>query len=145
MNNPITDLIKNKNQTDFATQNGKIAHTKLQNIVIDGDTMVGDAELIGTIQSVPGLSLFFTSIARTEVPVAGFINNTFCSRRIDRMVIDDKTIKILDYKTDTDSSKFKDKYIKQLHEYKDLIQQIYPKHTIELYILWLHDWRLELI
>lgn len=145
MNNPITDLIQNKAQTDFATQNGKIAHARLQNIVIDGDTIVGDPELIDKIQSVPGLCPFFTSTARTEVPVAGLINNTFCSRRIDRMIIDDKTIKILDYKTDTDSNKFKDKYIKQLYEYKNLIQQIYPKHTIELYILWLHDWHLELI
>ena len=76
------------------------------------------------------MTAFFTENAQTEVPVAGIINGYFVSRRIDRLVVDDekKVVRILDYKTDVDKTKYREKYIIQLGEYEKLMHQIYPEY-----------------
>ena len=81
----------------------------------------------------------------TEVPVAGYINGRFVSRRIDRLVINDdkKEVSILDYKTDVDKSTFHDKYVAQIKEYVTLLYGIYPEYKIHAYLLWLNDFSLE--
>ena len=63
------------------------------------------------------------------------------------MVIDDttKTVRVLDYKTDTDTEKFRQKYVAQLKEYIELLKQIYLGYRITGHILWLHNWTLERI
>ena len=85
------------------------------------------------------------SNAKTEVPIAGKLNGVFISRRIDRLVIDNngKTIRFLDYKSDTDKNVLRDKYVRQLKEYAELLRSAYPDYKIAGFILWLHDWQLD--
>lgn len=99
------------------------------------------------IHSVPGLDAFFAAGSRCEVPVAGFINGKFISRRIDRMRVDDaqKSVAVLDYKTDTDKSARHGEYVAQLREYAALLRRIYPGYKISAHILWMHDWCMERI
>ena len=141
----LNDILSAHDRTNFATSRGTQTHARLQNIVIDGANTHGDFELIQQIKSRPELLPFFTLTAGTEVPIAGTINNRFISRRIDRLVIDDtnKTIQILDYKTDTDRTAFHDKYVIQLREYARLLHAIYPDYNITAHILWIHDFSLE--
>jgi len=147
MTNQLHDFISKQESAEFATQNGLAMHAKLQ-FVRMGAVPTGDNELIKKIESCGDkLKSFFGENSRSEVPVAGIINGKFISRRIDRLIVDDinKTVRILDYKTDIDTNKFRDKYITQIHEYAGLLKQIYPEYKISGYILWLHDWTLESI
>lgn len=147
MTNPIIDFVKNADSTKFATFNGRVVHGKLQHVRL-GAVQSGDADLIQQIKKSGGdLESFFGENSRPEVPIAGIVHGQFISRRIDRLVIDDaaKCVRILDYKTDIDNEKFRSKYIAQLHEYAELLTQIYPGYKISCYILWLHNWTLEQI
>lgn len=116
----------------------------MQGIIISDTTPHGDAEIRTKIAQHPELTHFFATNSKPEVPIAGHINGKFISRRIDRLIIDDtnKTIDILDYKTDTNKTAFIDKYTAQINEYATLLRDIYPNYTIRGYILWLHDFEL---
>lgn len=147
MNKNITDFISQYEREQFATTTGRAMHKKLQNISLS-PVQIGDVDLIEKIKNGGELlQSFFMENSMTEVPIAGYINGVFMSRRIDRLVIDNatKNVRVLDYKTDTDTEQFRAKYIAQLHEYMNLMSQIYPDYKISGYILWLHDWRLEKI
>ncbi len=147
MNNKIHNLVSDAESKKYATDAGRIMHAKLQSVRL-GPTPAGDADLIEKIMSAGDeLKSFFGPDSKSEVPIAGFVNGRFISRRIDRLAVDDahKTIRILDYKTDTDAQKFREKYVAQIHEYVALMKQIYPEYNVHGYILWLHNWQLESI
>ncbi len=147
MTNSLHDLINETEHQSHAVDAGRRMHLKLQNIVIDGDKTCGDIELISKIRQCSGLVSFFATFAQTELPIAGYINGKFVSRRIDRILInnDARTIDILDYKTDVSRDVLHEKYIRQLNEYKTLMGRIYPGYKITASILWTHDWELEQI
>ncbi len=147
MQNDIRDILETADKSKSATESGTHMHALLAGVVIDSGNVVGDAILAKRISENPVLANMFSAASMTEVPIAGFIDNRFVSRRIDRMLVDDvrKQIWILDYKTDTDSSLRISEYRRQLHEYAVLVGQIYKNYQIRTCILWTHDWRLEYI
>lgn len=130
-----------------ATTSGSLVHHKLQFVTLDGTNTTGDADLVNQIQQHSELVPYFSPKSRVEVPIAGYINNRFISRRIDRLLIDDttKTISILDYKTDKNRETYRTKYERQIAEYKTLLRALYPDYTIHGYILWTHDFFLDAI
>lgn len=141
MNNiTISDIVSKYQSDRFAVATGRVAHIEMQ-------FAESNPKLMDKIKSFPELIDFFGSNSRAEVPVAAILRGRFVSRRIDRLTIDHKneTIKILDYKTDVNRLDFRDKYVAQLNEYREILSQIYPKYNIKTYILWLHDWQLEQI
>ncbi|MBD5400642.1 hypothetical protein HDR61_02770 [bacterium] len=139
MTNKIAELIQSRRAQRHATDTGTRVHAKLQHATRD--------TIAPYIKNCPRLEKYFIPNARTEVPIAGFIGDKFISRRIDRMIVDNDTKKILilDYKTDINRNTHRPKYICQLREYRKLIQMIYPDFDIETSILWTHDWTLEKI
>lgn len=143
----LNDVLNAYNREKYATDIGVQTHKKLQHVVIDGNVCHGDKRLIDCIKARAELMRFFNSSAKTEVAVAGIINNKFISRRIDRLCIDDfhKHISVLDYKTDTNRDMYHEKYVVQLQEYVMLLNKIYPQYQIDAYILWTHDFSLEKI
>ena len=143
----LSDFINQKKYEKHAKEAGDLMHKKLQFITIDTVTESGNMDLVNKIKSVQGLSDFFGKHSKTEVPIAGNIQNNFISRRIDRMIVipENKIVKFIDYKTDIDKNNMYEKYIKQLSEYKQLLSEIYPNYIISGYILWTHDWQLERI
>lgn len=147
MSNKLKDILFQIDQREFATKTGYEKHLKMQKIVIENDVLQGDANICAEIASRPELLKFFGSNSKTEVPIAGYINDHFISRRIDRLVIDDKehNVYVMDYKTDIDKTAFREKYNKQLNEYAALLKSIYPECKVFCYILWLNDFTLEKI
>ena len=145
MANSLSELLKEYDSQKWAIDAGNEMHKKLCLVRELDDCSKVDCELKKHIESCDGLPAFFVKNAQTEVPVAGVINGCFISRRIDRLIVDgeNKIVRILDYKTDTDKDSRRDKYITQLGEYEKLMHQIYPEYKIEKFILWLHDWILE--
>ena len=107
----LRDIISQIKHTKTATDTGKKMHTKMQGIIMSDTAPHGDAEIRAKIAQHPELTHFFTPNSKSEVPIAGHINGKFISRRIDRLIIDgtNKTIDILDYKTDTNKTAFIDK------------------------------------
>ena len=146
MTQNLTDFLTRADNKKYATQHGTKIHAKLQSIVIDeiyGNR--GDSEIINDILQKPNLKQYFCAATRTEVPIAGFVNGIFISRRIDRLLVDHdtKTIDFIDYKSDTDKNMFVKEYKKQLNEYAHLLQSAYPDYKIRGYILWLADWTVQ--
>ena len=144
----LGDFLCSRERAEYATGSVTSMNERLEQISVAADgTLYGDADIIARIGATPELKPFFAPGSRAEVPVAGTIFNRFVSRRIDRMMGDDanKTVWILDYKTDIDPTVMREKYVSQIREYVNLMQHIYPTYTVNGYILWTHDWRVEKI
>lgn len=82
----------------------------------------------------------FSNNSKAEVAVIGKRGNAHISGQIDRLVITDKSVLIIDYKTNhnppTLESEVSSTYIKQLKAYKDLLAEIYPNKKIRCALLW---------
>ncbi len=143
----VIKIVSEYDNQHHATASGSLMHKKLQFVTLDGANTTGDAELVNQIQQHSELVPYFSPKSRVEVPIAGFINNRFVSRRIDRLLIDDitKTISILDYKTDTNRETYRTRYERQISEYIALLRALYPDYTIHGYILWTHDFFLDMV
>ena len=88
----LNDILNNIKQTQLSTDTGTKIHTILQHITIDNNgTKSGNVEYIKKIEQVPNLQKFFSPDSKTELPIAGTINNKFISRRIDRILINHET------------------------------------------------------
>ena len=148
MTQTLQNFLTGAKNKEFATKTGTKIHSVLQHLVVDDTVSNRDtSEIIKEILNRPYLKPFFKQQARTEVPIAGFINGHFVSRRIDRLLINQETetIDFIDYKTDTDKTIFIDKSKHQLNEYRELLKSAYPNYKINGYILWLTDWQLQVI
>lgn len=145
MTRNLNDFLHDCERKKYATDNGSEMHAKMQKVIIDSFGDVGAQDIISVIKTRPDLMPFFTASAQTEVPIAGYLNGFFISRRIDRLLINksNKTIDFIDYKTDSNKNEFIDKYRRQLKEYAELLHSAYPGFKINGYILWLHDWTLD--
>ena len=144
----LKDFLTGATNKEFATKNGTKMHAILRHIVVDDvNGNIGNSDIVEIIKNKPELVPFFTSNARTEIPIAGIVNGVFVSRRIDRLLInhDNKTIDFIDYKTDVNKTEFIDKYKRQLNEYAQLLHDAYPGYKINGYILWTNDWLLECV
>ena len=141
----LHNILSDHESRTHATNTGTKIHALLQHVIIDKDVEQGDQRLIQKIKQNSTITRFFTAAAKTEVPIAGFINGKFISRRIDRLLINhtNKQIDIIDYKTDTSRDNYIDNYRIQLREYAQLLHKIYPSYSVNCYILWTHDFSLE--
>lgn len=145
MADTLRDFLKSVTSMQFATDAGTDAHAKMRRIIIDQDTEQGDPVIITKIKSNPELLPLFGKAARTEIPIAGKVNDKFVSRRIDRMLVNDveKSVTFIDYKTDLDRNALHDKYVFQMREYAALLRDIYLGYSIHGIILWLRDFETE--
>ncbi len=91
----------------------------------------------------PDFGIVFGANSQAEVPIMGEINEKIISGQIDRLIITDKKIIIVDYKTNRNTPQTVDEvpqiYLSQLSDYKALLQKIYPQKEIETYILWTNN------
>ena len=82
----------------------------------------------------------FIANSMAEVPIIGEIDGKIISAKIDRLLISDNKVIIVDYKTNRPSAKTIDdvpiQYINQMKHYKLLLKKIYPNKTVETYLLW---------
>ena len=82
----------------------------------------------------------FSEQSMPEVPIIGEVGGKIISAKVDRLVINQDKVIIVDYKTNRPAAKNLDEvpdlYIKQLQSYKMLLEKIYPTKDIETYILW---------
>jgi ATP-dependent helicase/nuclease subunit A len=97
------------------------------------------AEVLAVLQS-PDFGELFGPLSRAEVPVVGTVGGIVVSGRIDRLVVADGRVGIVDFKTNRPIPAGPDlvpgPYIRQLALYRALVAKIYPKLTITCGIIW---------
>lgn len=143
--NKLNKIICDIESAEFATTTGTDVHTRMSKIKFQNGGFVGDKEIISKIKTNAELCEIMGPLSRAEVPLAGYIDGTFLSRRVDRLYVNKntKTVVVLDYKTDIDKKKYYEKYRAQLMEYYKLLKEIFPNFNIKCKILWLNDFTLE--
>ncbi len=82
----------------------------------------------------------FSDKARAEVPIMGEVEGKIISAQLDRLVVLDDKILVVDFKTNRPAApnlaETPPAYKKQLAAYAELVRRIYPNRPIEGYILW---------
>ncbi|MFV0431543.1 MAG: double-strand break repair helicase AddA [Alphaproteobacteria bacterium] len=95
---------------------------------------------IMTVLNHPDFTEVFHPDALVEVPISGIIDDNIVSGRIDRLLIKDDEILLIDFKTNRKPpQKVEDIpsiYIKQLNIYKKLLSDIWPNKPIKSALLW---------
>ena len=85
-------------------------------------------------------AFIFGNDSQAEVPVMGKVDEKIVSAQIDRLIVTDEKVVIVDFKTNRPAAStvadVPPAYINQLKIYKQLLQQIYPGRPVETYILW---------
>ncbi len=88
----------------------------------------------------PTFGYLFGPSSFAEVPVFGTLDGQPYSTQIDRLIIEDDRILIIDYKSDLNVPTTIDQvsvhYLQQLKIYRHLVQNLYPQKKIETFLLW---------
>ncbi|HIJ39253.1 MAG TPA: double-strand break repair helicase AddA, partial [Rhodospirillaceae bacterium] len=101
------------------------------------------AEICGEVGAVLGHADFgalFGPGSRAEVPVVGQIGGLTICGRIDRLLVKDDEVLVVDYKTDRPAPRGLDGvprgYLRQMAAYRALLACIYPGRTVRCALLW---------
>ena len=88
----------------------------------------------------PEFDALFGPGSRAEVPLVGEIGGQILSAQIDRLLVSDGKVMIVDYKTNRPSPSRPDDvpliYLRQMAAYRSAIRRIYPAHDIDCLLLW---------
>ena len=123
--------IREKAAQDFAARYGhELSETVRKSVA--SETM--------SILNNPEFAALFGAASRAEVPITGLIDGKLVSGQIDRLLITDKDVHIIDYKTNRppphDEKDVPEMYRAQLKAYRDTLTKIYPNHAVHTYLLW---------
>jgi len=99
------------------------------------------------------LADLFAGESLAEVSVTGRLKTRTGDRmiagQIDRLVVEDEVVSIIDYKTNgtipADPSKIPAQYLSQMALYRELVSQIYPDRIVKCHILWVWEPRMMLL
>jgi ATP-dependent helicase/nuclease subunit A len=89
----------------------------------------------------PQFTDIFSQAGRSEVPVVGKLGeDQIINGRVDRLLVTDTKVLIIDYKTDqpapTQASDVSSAYLKQMAAYQAILSQIYPDKAVECALLY---------
>ena len=91
-------------------------------------------------------AMIFGSASKAEVPVMGQVGDRIISGQIDRLVVAEDKVMIIDFKTNRPAAQtaadVPTTYRRQLDAYAELVAKIYPYKKICKYILWTNTARL---
>ena len=95
---------------------------------------------IQAILEAPELSALFGPNSRAEVPIAGVIGKTPFTAFLDRLLVLETEVWVIDYKTSrtppNDISQIPEIYLKQIAFYKSALSQIFEEKKIRAILLW---------
>lgn len=105
--------------------------------------IVVPASLIDILQK-PEMQILFGENSRSEVPIVGVTSDgKVISGQIDRLVVSDDEVLIIDYKTNRyPPQRIEDvpeSYLEQIKAYKDLLKNIFSCKKIRCFLLWTTD------
>jgi len=92
------------------------------------------------VLNTPDLSHVFAAHTLTEVPITATLGGVRLHGIIDRLLISDKTILLVDYKTNRTVPQTPETcpegILRQMGAYALMLAQVYPHHRIETAVLW---------
>ena len=100
---------------------------------VDHDLKTQIFEDVTRLIDHPDLAAIFDRQARAEVPVSGRVGDHIISGVIDRLLIGDDHVLIIDFKTGKPPEKDQDiprDYVYQLAIYRHVLAEIYPRHAV---------------
>ncbi len=133
--------IREKALQDYINRNGhNLTNSKKQEIGTEILRILND----------PNYAMFFGEHSQAEVPITGLLDDgRIISGQIDRLLITNQCIWILDFKTNrpppTDPKDVPKIYRDQMNAYRDTIRKIYPNREIKTALLWTYAPRLMII
>jgi ATP-dependent helicase/nuclease subunit A len=90
----------------------------------------------------PATAPLFAPDSRAEVPVLGVVAGQLVSGQLDRLVVRDDVVLVLDYKTNRQppatAAGIPAAYQQQMQAYRAVLQQLYPNKTVCCFLLWTH-------
>lgn len=126
-----------------ADRQANIAQTYLAHMAKDLSTEIA-ASIVHEVMAIlthPEYAPLFGPHSVAEIPVSGMIDSeTLISGQIDRLVVTDDSVLIIDYKTNRpppqDEKDIPDAYRRQMDAYAKTLALIYPDKKIKTYLLW---------
>ncbi len=144
-------------ETDAAMAYGTLIHTLLENLPLmppakrqagaehltsaaeEGVAKRAVSEALRVLDT-PALAALFDPGSLTEVAITGDVGNRRLHGVIDRLVIGDDRVLLVDYKTNREVPKRPEDcpegILRQMGAYATMLAQIYPDHRIETAVLW---------
>ena len=102
-------------------------------------------EVLGLIENTE-FSALFGPQSKAEVPIMGEVDGRIISAQVDRLVVFDDKVIIVDFKTNRPAAEtvadVPHVYVRQLQAYRKLLSEVYPGRKIETCILWTDTARL---
>ncbi len=107
---------------------------------LDEDAIPEILEAAFGVLDHPDWQPLFGPGSRAEVPVAGVVDGTAISGRIDRLVVEPGRVRVLDFKTNRPAPRRVGDvpvgYLRQMAAYRALIAKVYENHEVECGLLW---------
>ncbi len=119
--------------------------TRLARDIDDGERKRWREEVFSVLDN-PAFAKAFGPGSRAEVGIAGEVGGAVITGQIDRLLVSDGVVQIIDYKTNRpppkEVSDTAPAYLAQMAGYRALMEKIYPEHQVECALLWTFDARL---
>jgi ATP-dependent helicase/nuclease subunit A len=97
------------------------------------------AETLAVLED-PQFAPIFGPGSRAEVPLIGEISDRIISAQVDRLLVTEDSVTVIDYKTNRPPPKSADQvplpYLSQMAAYRAVLARIYPKKSINCILLW---------
>ncbi len=91
----------------------------------------------------PEFAEIFGVNSQAEVPISGIVGDRVISGQVDRLIVTDDKVLIIDYKTNLippeNPTKIPRAYISQMNAYRSLLEKIYSTHQITCMLLWTNN------
>ena len=82
----------------------------------------------------------FGSGSLAEVPLVGVVGGRVVSAQVDRLVVTDAAVTVIDYKTNrpppADEDHVAPLYLRQMAAYRALLRGVYPNRPVHCLLLW---------
>lgn len=106
----------------------------------DADKQDYKKQVLGVLRHPDLQDLFTSPDTKSELALSGMVGTHPVLAHVDRVLITEKDITVVDYKTGRKIPEAPDQippqYVKQMAIYQYLLQQLHPNHAIDSYIVW---------
>ena len=98
------------------------------------------------VLSAPESAFLFGPGSRAEVPLVGRVGESVISAQLDRIIVQNDFVAIVDFKTNrpppAEPKDVPDVYLRQMAVYRAALALVYPDKRIDCYLLWTDGARL---
>ncbi len=114
----------------LARRDGETSEEARRDVVDETLAVVGD----------PRFADLFGPDSRAEVPLVGLMGDLVISGQVDRLVVGDGVVRIVDFKTNRPPPDRPEgvhrTHVRQMAAYRALLSQLFPDHRVECLLLW---------